>query len=93
MAEGDSIFTEDQMEALGQLLDNREKAKAKKAARNEQPKNFGDFLDAVADAVLDRAESRAAERRAATEANDDEEPSRGEQKQSALSRFWNGEQS
>jgi hypothetical protein len=75
---------------IDQKINDRAEAERKKRERNKQPKDFGDFLDAVADAVLDRAEARAEERRKATE-EADEPPSRG-RGQTAFSKFWNGDQ-
>lgn len=67
--------------------EEREAANKKKADRSKQPKDFGDFLDRVADAVLDRAESRAADRRKADD-EADEAPDRGDRNVSGFQRFW-----
>jgi hypothetical protein len=73
---------------IDQKINERASAEAKKRDRNKQPKDFGDFLDRVADAVLDKIDERAEQRRAERDA-EDEPPSRGKG-DSAFSRFWNG---
>ena len=89
--DGGAPFTEKQVESFLQILDQRDKAKQRKADRDKEPKGFGDFLDRVADAVLDRAEERAAARAKAAEGQNDEEPSRGDQDtRSAFRKFWEG---
>jgi len=85
--DGDDRSLEDQFEDWYQ---ERVKRDEKKKNRNRQPKDFGDFLDRVAEAVWDRADAISEERRKARE-DADEEPSRGEGQQSAFSRFWQGD--
>lgn len=70
------------------FLEKRDAEQARKRDRNKQPKDFGDFLDRVADAVLDRAEARAAERRKRDD-DADEAPDRG-RGTSGFQRFWGG---
>jgi hypothetical protein len=73
---------------LDEKLEERAKAAEAKRNRNKQPKDFGEFLDRVADAVLDKIDERAVQRQADRDA-EDEAPSRG-RGESAFSKFWNG---
>lgn len=72
----------------------RQEAEEAKRNRNKQPKDFGEFLDRVADAVLDRAEARQAERRKAAD-DGEQEPGRGGDDgggfAAGVRRFWGGE--
>ena len=88
MADDDNTPGFDLDALLDAKLEERAAAAEAKRNRNKQPKDFGDFLDRVADAVLDRMDERVAERRKAAE-DADEEPTRG-RGDSAFSRFWNG---
>lgn len=69
----------------------QERMKKEQAARdrNKEPKNFGEFLDRLAGAVVDEAEKRAAARAKAND-DDDEEPSRG-RAQGGFAKWWQGE--
>src|SRR5262245_42508922 len=79
---------EDMFESWYQERVKKDEAKRN---RNKQPKDFGEFLDRVADAVWERGEARAAERRKAAE-DADEEPDRGAG-QSKFQQWWSGERS
>lgn len=84
-------FDPKMMEHFASFLDQREETKRKQAEKRKAPKDFGEFVDRVADAVLDRAEERAANRRkAADEHDDDDEPSRGSGDKSGFAKFWGG---
>lgn len=61
-----------------------------KKNRSKQPKDFGEFLDKVADAVWERGEQRAAERRQAAEEGE-QPPTRGVKEKSAIERWWSGD--
>lgn len=73
----------------GWFQERMEREEAKKN-RAKQPKDFGEFLDKVADAVWERGEQRAAERRQQRE-DDDQAPDRGRKEKSAFQRFWEGD--
>lgn len=61
----------------------------KRRNRNKQPKDFGDFLDRVSDAVIEKLENKGKERRAAAEAAD-QEPERGGPK-GGFAQWWKGQ--
>lgn len=84
--EGGQQTIEEQFEKWFVERTKREKAQADK---RKEPKNFGEFLDRMASAVVDEAESRAAARSQARD-DDDQEPSRGEQ-QGGFAKWWQGE--
>lgn len=85
----DQADLEEMFEGWFQERMKREDAKRN---RNKQPKDFGDFLDRVADAVWERGEERAAARR--KEAEDaDQEPDRGRREPSTLEKWWGGSKS
>lgn len=70
----------------------RQAADEKKRNRAKQPKDFGEYLDRVADAVLDKIEERANKRREERE-QADEAPARGSG-ESKFSQWWgSGERS
>ena len=72
----------------GWFQERMEREEAKKN-RAKQPKDFGEFLDKVADAVWERGEQRAAERRSQREEGE-QAPARGAGK-SAIERWWTGD--
>lgn len=61
----------------------------KQRNRGKQPKDFGEFLDRVSDAVIDRIEQRGNERRKAAD-DADQEPERGGGEQSGFAKWWSG---
>lgn len=77
-------------EIVERKLAERLEAEEKKRNRNKPPKDFGDAVDRIADAVLDRLDLRVAERRQAAE-DADQEPDRtnGEGK-SGFAKLWGG---
>lgn len=81
----------DVAEQVERVLAQREAEAKRQRERNKVPKDFGDFVDRIADAVLDRAQARADERRKADEGAD-EEPSRGSGGDWAagVRKFWRG---
>jgi hypothetical protein len=72
----------------GWFQERMEREEAKKN-RAKQPKDFGEFLDKVADAVWEKGEARAAQRREQREEGE-QAPARGASK-SAIERWWTGD--
>lgn len=85
----------EELERFEQWFVQRQEREQAKKDRSKQPKDFGEFLDRVADAVLDRAEARQAERRKAAD-DAEQEPGRGggegDGVGAKLRGWWGGEQ-
>lgn len=84
----DDGATETLEEKVERLVSEREAAAERKRNRTKDPKDFGEFLDRVADTVIERIEARGAQRRKAAE-DDDQEPARGKPV-SSFQRWWSG---
>lgn len=84
----DDGATETLEEKVERLVSEREAAAERKRNRTKDPKDFGEFLDRVADTVIERIEERGAQRRKAAD-DDDQEPARGKST-SAFQRWWTG---
>lgn len=82
----EELTDEERFEAWYQ---DRKAKDEKEAARKKPPKDFGDAVDRIADAVLDKLDARAQERAAAREA-EDEEPTRGERGTSGFLKMLGG---
>lgn len=80
----------DDLESMfeGWFQERMEREEAKKN-RARQPKDFGEFLDKVADAVWERGEQRAAARR--KDAEDGDQPPAKGTGSSKFAQWWGGE--
>jgi len=80
---------ETEEERFARYFDERVKREQAERDKRKEPKNFGEFLDRLAGAVVDEAERRAEERNKPRD-DDDEEPARG-RSQGGFARWWQGE--
>lgn len=77
-------------DAVEKVLNKRAERDRVRKERNRPPKDFSDFIDRVADAVWDRGEQRAAERRRAEEDSDEEPGRQSSNWQNSVKKFWTG---